>query len=141
MFDNKMECSLQLTTEQVYELGKQLKIRLQENNNQDIRIEYRKFLRKMRGFGLITMGQRDYLAGIILKQNSDCIEFFQCVRIKKVQIKQEGNKMENRTKVPVWHEEEWEEGEENITVWDVLGAVSVMAIPIVLMFIAALFDL
>lgn len=49
--------------------------------------------------------------------------------------------MENRTKVPVWHEEEWEEGEEDITVWDVLGAVSVMAIPIVLMFISALFAL
>lgn len=49
--------------------------------------------------------------------------------------------MDNRTKVPTWHEEEWEEGEEDITVWDVLGAVSVMAIPIVLMFISALFAL
>lgn len=35
MFDNKLECSLQLTTEQCYELGKQLKVRLQENNNQE----------------------------------------------------------------------------------------------------------
>lgn len=49
--------------------------------------------------------------------------------------------MENRTKVPMWHEEEWEEGEENITVWDVFGALSVMGIPIALMFIAALFAL
>lgn len=49
--------------------------------------------------------------------------------------------MENRTKVQTWHEEEWEEGEENVTVWDVLGALSVMAIPIVLMFISALFAL
>lgn len=48
MFDNKLECSLQLTTEQVYELGKQLKARLQENNNSyESCEEYRKFLRKM----------------------------------------------------------------------------------------------
>lgn len=78
-----MEYNLQLTTEQVYELGKQLKVRLQENNNQEIRIEYRKFLRKMRGFGLITGGQRNYLVGIILKQNSDCIEFFNVLGLRK----------------------------------------------------------
>lgn len=48
MFENKMEYNLQLTTEQVYELGKQLKIRLQENNNSyESCEEYRKFLRKM----------------------------------------------------------------------------------------------
>lgn len=84
MSDNKLECSLQLTTEQVYELGKQLKIRLQENNNSyESCEEYRKFLRKMRGFGLITRGQRDYLVGIILKQNSDCIEFFNVLGLRK----------------------------------------------------------
>lgn len=48
MFDNKLVCNLQLTKEQVYELGKQLKIRLQENNNSyESCEEYRKFLRKM----------------------------------------------------------------------------------------------
>lgn len=78
-----MEYNLQLTTEQVYELGKQLKVRLQENNNQEIRREYRKFLRKMRGFELITRGQRDYLVGIVLKQNSDCIEFFNVLGLRK----------------------------------------------------------
>lgn len=83
MFDNKMECSLQLTTEQVYELGKQLKARLQENNNEDVRREYRKFLRKMLGLELITRGQRDYLVGIILKQNSYCIEFFNVLGLRK----------------------------------------------------------
>lgn len=85
MYENKLECSLQLTTEQVYELGKQLKIRLQENknNNKDVRREYRKFLRKMRGFELITRGQRDYLVGIILKQNSDCIEFFNVLGLRR----------------------------------------------------------
>lgn len=83
MSDNKLECSLQLTTEQVYELGKQLKIRLQKNNNEDVRREYRKFLRKMRGLELITRGQRDYLVGIILKQNSDCIEFFNVLGLRK----------------------------------------------------------
>jgi hypothetical protein len=62
------------------------------------------------------------------------------IKNKKTIYKEE-TKMENRTKVPTWHEEEWEEGEENITVWDVLGAVSVMAIPIALMFISALFAL
>lgn len=85
MYENKLECSLQLTTEQVYELGKQLKIRLQnnKNNNKDVRREYRKFLRKMRGFELITRGQRDYLVGIILKQNSDCIEFFNVLGLRR----------------------------------------------------------
>ena len=84
MFENKLECSLQLTTEQVYELGKQLKIRLQENNNSyESCEEYRKLLRKMRGFGLITRGQRDYLVGIILKQNSYCIEFFNVLGLRK----------------------------------------------------------
>ncbi len=85
MYENKLECSLQLTTEQVYELGKQLKIRLQnnKNNNEDVRREYRKFLRKMRGFELITRGQRDYLVGIILKQNSDCIEFFNVLGLRR----------------------------------------------------------
>lgn len=78
-----MEYNLQLTTEQVYELGKQLKVRLQENNNQEIRREYRKFLRKMRGFELITRGQRNYLVGIVLKQNSDCIEFFNVLGLRK----------------------------------------------------------
>ena len=84
MYENKFVCNLQLTTdlqlttEQVYELGKQLKIRLQENNN-----SYRKFLRKMRGLKLITRGQRDYLVGIILKQNSDCIEFFNVLGLRK----------------------------------------------------------
>ena len=84
MFDNKMEYNLQLTTEQVYELGKQLKIRLQENNNSLKSCEeYRKFLRKMRGLGLITGSQRNYLVGIILKQNSDCIEFFNVLGLRK----------------------------------------------------------
>lgn len=84
MFDNKMEYNLQLTTEQVYELGKQLKIRLQENNNSLKSCEeYRKFLRKMRGLGLITGGQRNYIVGIILKQNSDCIEFFNVLGLRK----------------------------------------------------------
>lgn len=83
MFDNKMEYNLQLTTEQVYELGKQLKIRLQENNNRTERREYRKFLRKMWGLGLITGSQRNYLVGIILKQNSDCIEFFNVLGLRK----------------------------------------------------------
>lgn len=64
--------------------GKQLKIRLQENNNSSKSCEeYRKFLRKMRGFGLITGGQRNYLVGIILKQNSDCIEFFNVLGLRK----------------------------------------------------------
>ena len=87
MFDNKLEYGLQLTTEQVYELGKQLKerlVRLQENNDiYESCKEYRKFLRKMRGFGLITRGQRDYLVGIILKQNSDCIGFFNVLGLRK----------------------------------------------------------
>lgn len=84
MYENKLECSLQLTTEQVYELGKKLKIRLKENDNSyESCKEYRKFLRKMRGFGLITRGQRDYLVGIILKQNSDCIEFFNVLGLRK----------------------------------------------------------
>ena len=84
MFDNKMEYNLQLTTEQVYELGKQLKRKLQENNNSSESCEeYRKFLRKMRGLELITGSQRNYLVGIILKQNSDCIEFFNMLGLRK----------------------------------------------------------